>query len=190
MAKKTNSTKNLVGARGFTRNGIAVSGGSEIVYFIVHPSNISVMSDANVGMKITALTHLLSGQPELEILCVDARESFEANKLYLDERMKKEENRKILRLLSADKTFLDNIQLQMSTAREFMFAIRVRGGSEEQNFASLNRIERQIIGHGFECKRANKNDIKRFLTRYFGWNVPDEYIDDFDGARCPGQAKL
>lgn len=71
----------------------------------------------------------------------------------------------------------------MSTAREFMFAVRVRDGSDEQTFASLNRVEKTITGEGFECKRASIDEIKRFLTRYFGWNVPDENIDDSDGER-------
>lgn len=184
MSKKTNSTKELIGARSFGRNGLVTNKNNEIVYFIIKPSNISVLSDISIGIKVTNLMHLLSAQPNIEMICSDARESFEANKQYLDERIGEEENRKIAGLLKADKAFLDNIQLQMSTAREFMFAVRVRDGSEEQNFASLNRVEKAITGEGFECKRANADDIKRFLTRYFGWNVPDENIDDSDGERA------
>lgn len=183
MAKKTNNTKELIGAKCFSRNGLTVSGDMEIVFFIVQPSNVSVLSDTSIGIKVSNLMQLLSAQPDIEIICSDARESFEANKLYLNERIGKEENRKIVQLLKKDNIFLDNIQLQMSTSREFMFAVRVRGGSDEQSFASLNRMEKAISGQGFDCKRADKNDIKRFLTRYFGWNVPDEYIDDIDGAK-------
>lgn len=183
MSKKTNSTKELIGARSFGRNGLVTNKNNEIVYFIIKPSNISVLSDVSIGIKVTNLMHLLSAQPNIEMICSDARESFEANKQYLDERIG-EEDRKVVGLLKADKAFLDNIQLQMSTAREFMFAVRVRDGSEEQNFASLNRVEKAITGEGFECKRANVDDIKRFLTRYFGWNVPDENIDDSDGERA------
>lgn len=183
MSKKTNSTKDLIGAKSFGRNGVVTNKNTEIVYFIIKPSNISVLSDISIGVKVINLMHLLSAQPNIEMICSDARESFEANKEYLSERIGEEQNKKIVGLLKADKTFLDNIQLQMSTAREFMFAVRVRNGSDEQNFASLNRVEKAITGEGFECKRASTNDIKRFLTRYFGWNVPDENIDDSDGER-------
>ncbi|MBR0236084.1 MAG: hypothetical protein IJQ37_06475 [Clostridia bacterium] len=181
---KTNSTKELIGIRSFGRNGLMTDRNNEIVYFIIKPSNISVLSDISIGIKVTNLMHLLSAQPNIEMICSDARESFEANKEYLNKRIGEEENRKVVSLLKADKAFLDNIQLQMSTAREFMFAVRVRDGSEEQNFASLNRVEKAITGEGFECKRATVDDIKRFLTRYFGWNVPDENIDDSDGDRA------
>ena len=102
---------------------------------------------------------LLSVQPDIEIICSDARESFEANKVYLAERMQTEDNRKVALLLRADMASLDNIQLQMSTAREFMFAVRVRGGSNEQSFAALNRLEKQITAQGFECKHATMKDI-------------------------------
>lgn len=122
---KINNTRELIGAENFSRNGITVCGGTEIVYFIVQPSNISVLSDTSIGIKISYLTQLLSVQPDIEIICSDARESFEANKQYLAERIEKEENRAVTALLKKDRTFLDNIQLQMSTAREFMFAVRV-----------------------------------------------------------------
>lgn len=181
---KTNSTKELIGAKSFGRNGLMTDRNNEIVYFIIKPSNISVLSDISIGIKVTNLMHLLSAQPNIEMICSDACESFEANKEYLNKRIGEEENRKVVGLLKADKAFLDNIQLQMSTAREFMFAVRVRDGSEEQNFASLSRVEKAITGEGFECKRATVDDIKRFLTRYFGWNVPDENIDDSDGDRA------
>ena len=183
MSKKTNSTKDLIGIKSFGRNGIVINKNTEIIYFIVKPSNISVLSDISIDMKVTNLMHLLSAQPNIEMICSDARESFEANKEYVGKRIGEEENKKIVGLLKADKTFLDSIQLQMSTAREFMFAVRVRDGSDEQNFASLNRVEKAITGEGFECKRASVEDIKRFLTRYFGWCVPDENIDDSDGER-------
>lgn len=119
----------------------------------------------------------------MEILCVDARENFEANKQFLTQRAERENNRKIAQLLAADRVFLDDIQLQTSTAREFLFAVRMRGDQEDQAFSALNRIEKQIAGQGFECKRASKEDIKRFLSKYFGI-LPEDPIDDFDGARA------
>ena len=87
MSKKTNSTKDLIGAKSFGRNGVVTNKNTEIVYFIIKPSNISVLSDVSIGVKVTNLMHLLSAQPNIEMICSDARESFEANKEYLSERI-------------------------------------------------------------------------------------------------------
>ncbi len=70
----------------------------------------------------------------------------------------------------------------MSTAREFMFAYRITNESEDSALATLNGIEKNISDQGFEVKRADKEDIKRFLSRYFGHMVEDS-IDDVDGER-------
>ena len=98
-------------------------------------------------------------------ICSDARENFEFNKLSLARKAEKEDNLKVQLLLRRDMKFLDDIQLQMSTAREFMFAYRLTHESEDGALATLNRIEKHISDQGFEVKRANKEDIKRF------WNV-------------------
>ena len=93
-----------------------------------------------------------------------------------------QDNLKVQLLLRKDMKFLDDIQLQMSTAREFMFAYRLTHESEDGALATLNRIEKHISDQGFDVKRANKEDIKRFLSRYFGHMVEDS-IDDVDGER-------
>ena len=103
------------------------------------------------------------------------------NKLYLDDRAENEPNKKVRDLLLRDKAFLDDIQLQMSTAREFLFVVRLRNESDEQSFANLNRIEKLINEQGFDCKRAERDDVKRILARYFGVGQTDAAIDDTDG---------
>ena len=115
-------------------------------------------------------------------ICSDARENFEYNKLSLARKAEKEENLKVQLLLRRDMKFLDDIQLQMSTAREFMFAYRITHESEDGALATLNRIEKNISDQGFEVKRADKDDIKRFLSRYFG-HMTEDAIDDVDGER-------
>ena len=181
MAKKNQSTADLVGISNFSRNGLQTYQHGEIVYFMVQPTNISVLSDTNISIKINHLMQLLSVQPGIEIICSDARENFEQNKLSLARKAEKEDNLKVQLLLRRDIRFLDDIQLQMSTAREFMFAYRVSNATE-QSFAELNRFEKQINEQGFDCKRAGKDDIKRFLSRYFG-HVVEDTPDDVDGER-------
>lgn len=176
------STAELVGISHFSRNGLMTQRYGEVVYFIVQPTNISVLSETSIAIKINQLMQLLSLQPDIEIICSDARENFEYNKLSLARKAENEDNLKVQLLLRKDMKFLDDIQLQMSTAREFMFAYRITHASNEQTLAVLNRLEKQITEQGFDCKRATKEDIKRFLSRYFG-HMCEDSIDDVDGER-------
>ena len=180
--KKANmSTQSLLGVKGFSRNGIQTNGHGEIVFYLVTPTNISVLSRVAVAQKVKHLMTLLTAQPDIEIVCIDARENFDDNKVYLDERYNDEPNGKIRELLLKDKTFLDDIQVQMSTSREFLFIVRLRNESDEQSFSLLNRIEKCINEQGFNCRRADKDDTKRVLARYFGIKTADTVIDDNDG---------
>jgi len=181
MKKGKLSTQDMLGIKNFSRNGIQTNGHGEIVYFLIKPTNISVLSRTSVGIKIRHLMQLFSAQPNIEIICLDARENFEDNKMFLDSRLETETNHKVRELLERDKVFLDEIQVQMSTAREFMFAVRLRNESDEQSFANLNRIEKTINEQGFDCTRAEKDDVKRILSRYFGFNTDEKQLDDHDG---------
>ncbi len=182
MAKGKKSTAELIGISHFSRNGLQTEAHGELVYFLVQPTNISVLSETNIALKIQHLMQLLTVQPDIEIICVDARENFEYNKLSLAKKAEKENNLKVQLLLRKDMKFLDDIQLQMSTAREFMFCYRIPHTGGEQTLGALNRIEKQINEQGFDCKRAGKDDIKRFLSRYFG-HLCEDSIDDVDGER-------
>ena len=181
MKKGNISTQELLGVKAFSRHGIQTDGHGELVYFMITPTNISVLSRVSIGQKVHHLMQLLSAQPDIEIICTDARENFDDNKLYLDDRAENEANKKVRDLLLRDKAFLDDIQLQMSTAREFLFVVRLRNESDEQSFANLNRIEKLINEQGFDCKRAERDDVKRILARYFGVGQTDAPIDDTDG---------
>lgn len=181
MKKGNISTQELLGVKSFSRNGIQTDGHGELVYFMIMPTNISVLSRVSIGQKVHHLMQLLSAQPDIEIVCTDARENFDDNKLYLDDRAENEPNKKVRDLLLRDKAFLDDIQLQMSTAREFLFVVRLRNESDEQSFANLNRIEKLINEQGFDCKRAERDDVKRILSQYFGVGQTDAPIDDTDG---------
>ena len=181
MKKGNLSTQAMLGVKSFSRNGIQTNGHGEIVYFLVKPTNISVLSRVSVGQKVKQLMQLLTVQSDMEIICLDARENFDDNKLYLDARLEDETNARIRDLLEQDKIFLEEIQVQMSTAREFLFAVRMRNESDEQSFSTLNRIEKSINEQGFDCDRAEKDDVKRILSRYFGINTDEKQLDDHDG---------
>ena len=179
MKKGNISTQTLLGIKSFSRNGIQTNGHGELVYFTVRPTYLP-FSPASASDRDTPLMSS-SRHARLEIVCIDARENFDDNKLYLDSRMEDETNGKVRELLNRDKVFLDEIQLQMSTAREFMFVARLRNETDEQSFANLNRIEKLINEQGFDCTRCEKDDVKRILSRYFGIMTTDKQLDDSDG---------
>ena len=124
---------------------------------------------------------LLSAQPDIEICCLDDQECFDSNKEYLTKRIECEPNPKLRELLEKDRRFLDDVQFQMSTARQFMFIIRIRNESVEQSFATLNRIHQAITSQGFDARRCTPDEIKRFLTLYFLRQMPAVEIPDTDG---------
>mgnify|MGYP000072545744 CR=1 FL=1 len=177
------STRQLIGAKAVTEYSLLTYGHGELVYFLVKPSNISVLSEASVGARIYALMTVLKGIAEIEILCLNSRENFEDNKRYLRERMEREDNPVVRGLLEKDLVFLDRIQVQMATAREFLIVIRLRDEKESEVFPYLSRIEKSLKEQGFSVKRADKEDIKRLLAVYFEQNITTERFEDFDGER-------
>lgn len=181
--KKPNygGTQQLIGVKSFSRNGLQTDGHGELVFYLVHPTNISVLSQNSISIKVRHLMQLLTAQPDIDICCLDDCECFDGNKEYLKKRIEEEINPKIRILLDRDLQFLDSIQLQMSTARQFMFIIRLRGESEEQSFSNLNRIEQAINEQGFDVRKAGKSEIKRFLSVYLGRTMVTEELPDTDG---------
>ena len=182
-AKQRASTRQLIGAKAVTDYSLVTYGQGKLVYFIVKPSNISVLSEASIGARIYALMTVLKGVAEIEMLCLNSRESFENNKQFLKMRMEQEDNPVIRKLLEKDQNHLDRIQVQMATAREFLILIRLKDEKESEVFPYLSRIEKSLKEQGFSVKRADKEDIKRLLAVYYEQNVTTEKFEDFDGER-------
>lgn len=182
-AEKRLSTRQFIGAKEITDYSLVTYGQGELVYFIVKPTNISVLSESSVGARIYALMIVLKGVAEIEMLCLNSRESFEDNKRFLKSQMEQEENPVIRRLLEQDQTHLDRIQVQMATAREFLIMLRLKDEKESDIFPYLSRIEKSLKEQSFSVKRADKEDIKRILAVYYEQNVTTEKFEDFDGER-------
>jgi hypothetical protein len=174
--------QDLLGVKSFTNYGLATDKG-ELLFYQVSPTNVSVLSKDAVGTKIRQLMLTLSAKPDLEFVCTDASECFDDNKLYLTRRLEHETNPMIRSLLAKDKEFLDNIQLEMATARQFAFIVRCRNTKPEQVFAEMNRVEKAISEQGFDVKRMNKEDIKRFIAIYFDASYAGELIPEIDGIQ-------
>ena len=180
--QKRQATRQLVGVEGITEYSLKTAS-SEVVFFSVKPSNISVLSEENLAAKIYSLMTVLKGLTEIEILCVNSRESFESNKNNLRRISEKEENPAVRKLLEQDAVFLDHIQAQTATAREFLLIVRVRNLKEKEIFSYLNRIEKTLRENGFSARQYGTEDIKTLLGVYFEQNVTTEKFDNFDGER-------
>lgn len=187
--KKKNSVQELIGIDTFSKRGLKTRNG-ELVYFSISPTNISVLSKENIQTKIWHLMMVLSAQPNIEITCLDSCERFDDNKSFMVDRLANETNPLVKKCLEKDIDYLENIQIEMSTARQFMFVTRFKREKEEQVFTQVNRVEKAIAEQGFEVKRMSKDDIKRFLAIYFGASMQGELIPDIDGKDCFNEEKL
>lgn len=180
MAKKKNGVQGLIGLERFSRYGIKTDK-AEITFFSVEPTNISVLSSENIDVKIHHLMMLLSTIPDLEIIALDSCECFDSNKNYVKKRLETEENEAVRKLLQSDYEFLDEIQAEMSSARQFMFAIRFRREKDEQIFNAINRVGKAVSEQGFSVRKMTKPEIKRMLALYFGTSISGDEIPDIEG---------
>ena len=176
------STRQLMGIDGIKDYCIATRMG-DLVFFIIKPTNISVLSDSSISARIYALLNVVKGQAEIEMLALNSKESFERNKNFYQERMGSEELPAIRRLLEQDSKHLDRIQVLMASSREFYIIIRLRSEKETDVFPYLSRIEQSINDNGFTTRRASEQDLKRMLGVYFEQNVTTEKFEDYDGDR-------
>lgn len=172
----------LLGIKTFTKYGLATTKG-ELLFYLVSPTNISVLSHTNIEIKIRHLMMVLSALPDIEIICTDSSECFDDNKAYLTERLEAEENGKVKKLIGKDIDFFDTVQVEMATARQFFFVARLKNQKEKQVFETANRIESKIAGEGFEVHRLKKPEIERILALYFDASMQGETMPDIDGEQ-------
>ena len=179
---KGRSVQELIGIKTFTKYGL-MTGRGELLFFRVAPTNISVLSHANIEVKIRRLMMVLSALPDIEIVCTDSSECFDDNKAYLTARLEAEDNGRVKKLIKKEIDLLDTIQVEMAAARQFFFVARLKGQKEKQVFETANRIESKIAGEGFEVHRLKKPEIKRILALYFDASMQGDTIPDIDGEQ-------
>lgn len=177
-----NSVQELLGIKKFNDYGIETDFGT-LVYYQISPINVSVLSYDTIDIKIREMIALLSTIPDIEILCTDSSECFDENKAYLKHRKQEENNPNVAKLINQDFEFLDNIETEVASARQFVFICRCRNMKPDQMFQRINKIEKTISEQKFEVKRLDKNDLKRFLALYFDASSMGERMPDYDGAQ-------
>ena len=180
--KAGSSVRELLGIQGFTKYGLAVDHG-ELLFFFIAPTNISVLSQTNISIKIHNLMMLLSTVPEIQILCTDSSECFDDNKRYLQQRASEETENDVRKVIKQDIEFLDHIQTEMATARQFVLIYRCRDEKPEQVFHLVNDISKLVSDQGFDSHPMSKAEIKRFLALYFDASMNGDQMPDADGEQ-------
>lgn len=176
------STRQLMGIDQFTENGLKV-GRSELVFFLIQPDNLSVLSAEGVRGKIAALTDLLRSVESVRLLALDSRESFQNNKDWYRQRMEQESNPALRELLRQDAAHLDAIQTTTASAREFALVFELDRQKEENARSQVTRLEKSIRDKGFHVRQASQQDLMRLLAVYYQQDVTTDIFDGIDGER-------
>ncbi|MBO4676996.1 MAG: hypothetical protein J5633_05575 [Oscillospiraceae bacterium] len=180
--RQRQSTRQLMGIDRLTDYSVKTPKG-ELVFFLVRPDNLSVLSGEGIGSRVRALMELLRGTEVVTLRAMDSRESFEQNKIYYLQRMEEESNPAIRSLLRKDRAYLDEIQTLTASAREFAFVYSLERQGNESVEAQLTRMEKDIRDRGFHVRVARDQDLKRLLAVYYQQDVTTEYFESIDGER-------
>ena len=121
--RQRQTSRQLMGIRQLTDHGAKTAGG-ELVFFMIKPDNLSVLSGEGIRSRVKNLTDLLCGTQEVRLLALDSRESFQRNKDWYRQRLETEELPAIRELLRQDAAHLDEIQAATASAREFALVSR------------------------------------------------------------------
>lgn len=181
--KKKDSTRRLIGIKSIEDYGIVTYSGHTQLYFIVKPTNLAVLSQQTIGNIIQSLTVVFKEIPDIQISCINSRESFDDNKTFLTKRISLEKNETVRSLLEKDIAFLERIQIQTASAREFIFNITLLKAEENEIYQTISRTLKLLNDQGFHAKVADKDDLKRIISVYLVQNMTNIYYDDFDGQR-------
>ena len=179
--KQRQSTRQLMGIRKLLPHGVAIPGGS-LVFFLIHPDNLSVLSAEGIRQRVTALSNLFRAEEQVEVLGLDSRESFQQNQVNYQTRLEEETTPKIRELLQKDISYLDEIQTTSASSREFVLVLRM----EEQaalDEGGLRQKEKSLCDHGISVRLAEEQDVKRLLVSYYLHDADPESLEDVDGER-------
>ena len=180
--KDARSTQGLLGIGRINDFSIHTRMG-DLVFFRIRPTNLSVLPAEGITERVHALLAVLKSMEEVELLALNASESFDGNKAFYRARLEREMEPAVRRLLEQDAQHLDRIQVSMASARQFFLVLRLRGHNDTDMLPYLSRAEKSIRDCGFRVKRADERMIKRVLALYFTQNVIATEPDDVDGER-------
>lgn len=180
--RQRQNTRQLMGISQLTEHGAKTAGG-ELVFFMIKPDNLSVLSGEGIRGRIKNLTDLLCATQEVRLLALDSRESFQRNKDWYRQRLETEELPAIRELLRQDAAHLDEIQATTASAREFALVYRLDQQESGEDISRLRQMEQALRDLGFHARLASEQDVKRLLAVYYQQDVTTEWFENCDGER-------
>ena len=174
--RERQSTRQLMGISQLTGHGVKTAKG-ELVFIMLRPDNLTVLSPEGVQARVGALGNLLRTTPAVRLQAMDSRESFQANKNFYQRRLEQEQLPAVRELLRQDAAHLDEIQASTASAREFALVYPV----DKDSTVDPRLTEKSLRDAGFQVKLADRQDIKRILAVYYQQDVSTELFSDFDG---------
>lgn len=190
--KKLQTTLQLMDIKEIDQNSIVTPDGQRVSFVLITPVNMGVLSEEVVSGRISALSNILTNAENLQILCLNASQSYEKNKEYLASQMKTETNEILSELDRKDMDYLDDIRISMATGREFALAVRFkRNMGRPQQEQALKRLLLLLLESGFTARIAEDQEIKGILAIYFAQDIYNDHWPDFDGEQflSPADAK-
>lgn len=179
--RRHQSTRQLMGIRRVIAHGVTTAWG-ELVFFLVRPDNLSVLSAEGIRARVTALANLLRAEPAVELIALDSRESFRRNKEFYQARLEQETVPALRELLQQDIRHLDEIQSAAASSREFLLVLRLEE-KEAADERGLRQLEKALCDHGIHVQLAEAQDVKRLLAVYYQHDVTTDDFEDVDGER-------
>lgn len=180
--RQRQTARQLMGISRLTSHGVQTADG-ELAFLLIRPDNLSVLSEEGVRGRVLALTRLLCALPEVRMLALDSRESFQRNKEWYRRRLEDEELPALRELLRQDSAHLDGIQSATASAREFALVFRMDQQGGESGEIQLRQLEKRVRDLGFRVRLAEEQDIKRLLAVYYQQDVTTDRFEDYDGER-------
>ena len=180
-ARRRQSTRQLMRIDRLTEHGVMTASG-ELVYFLVSPSNLSVLSPEGVRDRVRCLTNLLRGVRLMEILTINSRESFQPIRDWYRQRMEQETVPAVRELLRQDAEHLSELQSAAASVREFALVFQMDRRITD-TASQVNQLEKFIRDRGFQVRAAEEQDLKRLLAVYYQQDVTTEYYESVDGER-------
>ena len=171
--KKESATQQLLNLKQFVplqigdNGAVAIEGedGMLYTYIMLRPENI------------------LSDVAELQMLCMSSAQNYEDNKRYYRHLAETTESPIVKQLCLQEIAYLDEINIAMSTSREFAMILRHRADRLDDARRSIMQTLNLIREHQFHARIATKDSFKRLLAIYYVGDIYTEHVPDFDGMQ-------
>ena len=177
------STRQLLGISSISPKGIERNDGEIIIYYQIQPTNLSVLSSEIIKNKVYELLDLIRENKQLEITCLDSRESFKENKIFLKQRINAETNPKLKELLKEDLVAIENESLDTNGKRTFLIGLRFISGQLKDLDSILARFNSLSLSNGLQLHQLSQQETMTLMAVWFKQDVTTETFESMDGRR-------